>query len=56
MTMVNSGLKGFNVNPALERSRPPLCSGLERNMYLKRKILTSSQMVKMAEIFCWEVI
>ena len=31
--------------------------GLERSMYLKRKILTSSQMVKMAEIFfgrCFE--
>ena len=35
----------------LKRSRPSLCSGLERIMYLKRKILTSSQMVKMAEIF-----
>ena len=30
----------------LEGSRPPLCSGLERSMYLKRKILTSSQIVK----------
>ena len=29
----------------------PLRSGLERSMYLKRKILTSSQMVKMADLF-----
>ena len=45
------------VNHITERegSRTPLCFGLERRMYLKRKIRNSSQMIKMAEIFFREV-
>ena len=35
----------------VEGSRPPLFFGLERSMYLKRKIPTSSEMVKMTGIF-----
>ena len=40
-----------NLTASIEGSRPPLRSRLERSMYLNRKILTSSKMVKMAELF-----